>query len=433
MGTKFEVKPLIMKRLMKKTLILAAAAAMVLAGCAKVDTVPAGTTPASQKQLAMDFGVYVTQTKAGSAGEMNNDKLKATGFGVIAFEQAGGYDKSIKPNFMYNQEVTYNTTATKWEYHPIKYWPNQLTDNGATDGSGALSADAHMVSFFAYAPYVEVAGGTEGIIAMSPASTTGDPTLTYAVSDDLNKNVDLVWGTSNGTTWTNVAGGTNTCAEGLPYIDLQKPVLNTKVNFKFYHALAQLNLSAQMSYNIIGAGGTAQDGVKITIAQVELLVPGMYNIGVLNLNNTEAKKPLWDFTSASDVDLDLIVNGDKLHTDVLDAGPGKVAIQPDGVIATEGPVLAENKYFTLLPREVSTDVTVKVTYYVTTDDDNLDDGYSRVENVISRTITFPNGFKAGTKNNIKMILGLSEIALSGEVVDWETGTNLENYWPKNAE
>ena len=106
---------------MKKTAILAAAAAMVLAACAKIDTVPTGTTPASQKDLAMDFDVYVAQTKAGSAGEMNDAKLKATGFGVIAFEQAGGYDKSIKPNFMYNQEVTYNTSAAKWEYHPRRH------------------------------------------------------------------------------------------------------------------------------------------------------------------------------------------------------------------------------------------------------------------------------------------------------------------------
>ena len=42
-----------MIRLMKKTAILAAAAAMVLAACAKIDTVPTGTTPASQKDLAI--------------------------------------------------------------------------------------------------------------------------------------------------------------------------------------------------------------------------------------------------------------------------------------------------------------------------------------------------------------------------------------------
>lgn len=415
---------------MKKFFLLPALAAVVLAGCAKISSVE---TLREESPTALDFGVYVPQTKAGSAGEMDQTKLQTTGFGVFAFEEAGGYSKSIKPNFMYNQEVTFNSTDNKWEYHPVKYWPNQLADNGTTDGNGASSATAHKVTFFAYAPYVASAEGAEGITAMSAKSLAGDPTLTYVVSEDLDKNVDLVWGTSNGAAWNNVAGGTNTCAEGLPYIDLQKPAIGTKVHFKFYHALAQLNLTAQMSYNIVGAGGTAQDGVKITIAQVELLVPGMYDKGVLNLNNTEAKKPLWDFTSASDTDLDLIVNDDKLHANVKDAGAGKVATQPAGVIATEGPVLATNKYFTLLPREVSTDVTVKVTYYVTTDDANLDDGYSRVENVISKTINFPLGFKAGTKNNIKMILGISEVALSGEVEEWETGTDLVDYWPKNKE
>ena len=419
---------------MKKFFLLPALAAVVLAGCAKISSVE---TLREESPTALDFGVYVPQTKAGSAGEMNDAKLKATGFGVIAFEQAGGYDKSIKPNFMYNQEVTYNTSAAKWEYHPIKYWPNQLTDNGATDGSGALSADAHMVSFFAYAPYCEPgASETEGITAISPASTAGDPTITYAVSDDLDKNVDLVWGTSNGAAWNNVAGGNNTCAEGLPYIDLQKPAIGTKVHFKFYHALAQLNLTAQMSYNIIGAGGTAADGVKITIKEVELTVPDMYQQGVLNLNNTTAKQPLWSFDGQTPASLSLVVNDDKLHTDVKDAGPAKAADQPAGVIATEGPVLATGKYFTLLPREKADgeggiDVIVKVTYYVTTDDANLDDGYSRVENVISKTINFPRGFKAGTKNNIKMILGISEVALSGEVEEWETGTDLVDYWPKN--
>ena len=416
--------------MMKKTVILALAA-LALAACAKTETET--TVVVDNTPTALDFSVYVPQTKAGTAGEMDLAKLRATGFGVIAFEQAGSYTGSAKPNFMYNQEVTYNTTASKWEYTPVKYWPNQLTDNGTTDGQGASSANAHKVSFFAYAPYVATAEGTSGITAMSAKSYTGDPTVTYTVSEDLNKNVDLVWGTSNGAVWNNVAGGTNTVADGLPYVDMQKPRIGTNVNFRFYHALAQLNLTAVSSYNIVGAGGTAQDGVKITIKEVELTVPGMYDTGVLNLNNTDAKVPNWDFSAATDTDLTLIVNGNKLHTDVLDAGAGDTSTQPTGVIATEGPVLATGKYFTLLPREVSTDVTVKITYYVTTDDNSLDDGYSRVENVISKTITFPLGFRHSTKNNIRMILGLSEVGFDANVTDWETGTTLDAYLPKNVE
>jgi hypothetical protein len=415
---------------MKRIGMLAAAAALMMVSCAKVNTV--GNVATDTTLEALDFGVYVPQTRAGEPGEMDNTKLRSTGFGVIAFEEAGGYSGTIKPNFMYNQEVSYNSTTAKWEYAPIKYWPNQLTDNGVTDGQSATSQNAHMVSFFAYAPYVDNAGGTSGITAMSAKNNTGDPTLSYAVSADLHDHVDLVWGTSNGAVWKNVAGGFNTVEDGLPYINMQKPLLGTNVNFRFYHALAQLNLSAVSSYNIVGAGGDAKDGVKITISDVVLTVPGMYDTGVLNLHNTVAKKPEWDFTAAKDSTFVFDIYDDRLHPDVRDSyTPGDTSTQPVGVIATEGPVLADGEYFTLLPREVSTTVTVKVTYYVTTDDSNLDDGYSRVENIISKQITFPNGFRHGTKNNIRMILGLSEVGLSGEVVDWETNVPIEAYMPKN--
>ena len=414
---------------MKKTAIFISIAVTVLGACTKIDT----SVQRIETNEPLSFGVYVPQTKAGAAGEMDNTKLQSTGFGVIAYEKEGAYDGSTKPTFMYNQLVEYS--SSKWTYTPVKYWPNQLNDDGTTDGQGAWSQKAHTVSFFAYAPYVASIGSTEteGIIAMSAASATGDPTITYKISDDLDKNVDLVWGTSNGATWTNVAGGDNTAAAGMPYLSLQKPAIGTKVNFKFYHALAQLNVSAQGAFNIAAAGGTAKDGVKVTIKEVVLTVPGMYDQAVLNLNNTTAKTPKWDVTGATDTDLTLTVSGTKLNAAVLDAGAVKAASQPAGVTATAGPVLATNKYYTLIPREVSTTVTVKVTYYVTTDDTNLDDGFSRVENVIKKDITFTNGFKAGTKNSIKMILGLSEVVLSGEVADWETGDTIEVYLPKNKE
>lgn len=418
---------------MKKTMVLVAAATLALVSCAKVETGTATPGVVANDKVALDFGVYVPKvTKAGEAGEMNNAKLQSTGFGVIAYEKEGAYDGSTKPTFMYNQLVEYASSV--WTYSPVKYWPNQLNDDGTTDGQGAWSQKAHTVSFFAYAPYVAAASGTGGIVAMSAASATGDPTLTYIVSEDLNKNVDLVWGTSNVNTWTNVAGANNTVAEGLPYLNLQKPAVGTKVNFKFYHALAQVNLTAVGAFNITAAGGTAKDGVKVTIKEVVLTVPGMRDQAVLNLNNIVAKTPNWDFTGATSTDLTLTVSGDKLNANVKDAGEVAATAQPAGVTATEGPVLATNKYYTLIPTDdTAVTVTVKVTYYVTTDDANLDDGFSRVENVIKKDITFEHGFKAGTKNNIKMILGLSEVALSGEVADWETGNTIEVYLPKNVE
>ena len=169
MGTKKTKKVLTM---MKKNVILPALAVLALVSCAKVEN----TVPDPQLQgpkVSLDFGVYVPQTKAGEAGAMDNAKLRATGFGVMAYVQSGDYDKtSSLPSFMYNQKVTFSNP--NWTYSPVKYWPNQLDNNG-NDGNRQA---AQKVSFFAYAPYVETAGGTDGIIAMYDGVAPGDPTLT---------------------------------------------------------------------------------------------------------------------------------------------------------------------------------------------------------------------------------------------------------------
>ena len=404
---------------MKRNLILAALAVLTLVACAKVENlVPVSDLEAATPSVPMSFGIYMPQTKAGSAGAMDNAKLQATGFGVFAYVQAGDYDGSQKPNFMFNEKVTYSNPD--WAYYPVKYWPNQL------DGS-----NPQKLSFFAYAPYVETAGGSEGITAMYDGNTPGDPTVTYKVSENLDKNVDLVWGVSNGGTWTNVSGSTNPVTDGLPYLNLQKPSVGTKVTFKFFHALAQLNLSVVGAYNVTTAGGTPKDGVKVTVKEVVLTIPGMYSQAVLNLHNTEPKKARWDVTGAPSTDMTLTISGDILNAEIRDRGAVSAASQPVGVTENENNVIVTGKYYTLIPKTVATTVNVKITYYVTTDDSNLNDGFSRVENVISKNITFPYGFGAGTRNTIRMILGLSEVSLAGEVVDWDTGVSVDVSLPKN--
>ena len=145
----------------------------------------------------------------------------------------------------------------------------------------------------------------------------------------------------------------------------------------------------------------------------------MYEQGVLNLNNTTADTPLWESTTGSS-DLALTVSGANINADLLDGGAKTAATQPTGVTATEQDVIVDGKYFTVIPKAGATTVTVKVTYYVTTDDADLKDGYSRVQNVISKTVDFAN-LTAGTKNTIKMILGISEVKFEAEVSDWTDG------------
>lgn len=95
---------------------------------------------------AVTFGTYLAGAPESRASVMDLPALKTTGFGVFGY-----YTESVDyktenpdhlPNFMYNQEVTWNDAAEggMWQYSPVKYWPNNPTEK---------------VSFFAYAPYVE--------------------------------------------------------------------------------------------------------------------------------------------------------------------------------------------------------------------------------------------------------------------------------------
>ena len=416
---------------------LAAVAALVLSACAKIET----ETPVVDEPIA--FGAYAGNalTKAGTAGELTNTLLQA-GFGVFAYQTTGAAAIAT-PNFMYNTKVYGNP----FSYDIIKYWPNQIQAGvGGTDSQSpkAQAEQADKVSFFAYAPYVAhtdattgaVSGTDEGIIALTTNATSGDPKVTYKVSNNLDKQVDLCWGVvkpSEDQTWTTVAGTTIDLAKGMPYIGLQKPAMGTAIKFYFRHALAQINLKAVAAYNQVPAGGTAQDDVKITIASVELTVPGMTDKAVLNLNNTTANTPLWEAADgATTTNLTLSVSGTNIHADLKDGGDVKAASQPAGVTASEHDVIVAGKYFTVLPKTTSTPVNVKVTYYVTTDDPDLQKKYSRVENVISHDVTFADGFAAGTKNTIKMILGISEVKFVAEVENWTNGDTGEVNLPINS-
>ena len=403
---------------MKKIFTLAAVAALVLASCAKIETIDRNV----DEPIAFAGYAGNALTKAGAYGEETTTSLQTNGFGVFAYQTTGDYSASATPNFMYNTKVS----TSSWTYSPIKYWPNQI-QAGNTDSQPATAFQADKVSFFAYAPHVAatassgaVSDVTEGITALTSNATAGDPKVTYKVSADLDKQVDLLWAVSKGAAWTNVAGTTNTPTSGKPYLNLQKPAIGTAIHFYFKHALAQITLKAVAAYNQTAAGGTAQDGVKITIKQVELSVPGMTQTAVLNLNNTTADTPLWESASGS-ADLALTVSGSNINSALLDGGDVAPASQPAGVTASEQNVIVDGKYYTVIPKAASTTVNVKVTYYVSTPDSDLLKGYSRVENVISKDVVFSSGFAAGTKNTIKMILGISEVKFEAEVSDWTYG------------
>ena len=455
---------------MKKIMILAASAALVLAGCAKIETVSN-----QEMDAPVGFSAYSGNplTKAGSYDVMTTENLQASGFGVFAYQTTGNYAAGIAPNFMYNQLVEYGTA---WTYSPIKYWPNQIngtapSTNGDADGQSpkAQSYSTDKVSFFAYAPYVAVtassgavASATEGITALTSNAAITDPKVSYKVSTDLTKQVDLLWGVSNGATWNNVAGGTNTPTQYLPYLNLQKPAIGTPIHFYFYHALAQLRVRALAAINSVPAGDASTPGsreqnagdniTKILIEKVEITSANLNETGDLNLNNTEtvgapasAPKAKWENLVAFAGEQGLTIQNPNINTKLYGDGtsfpagtsvPGVIyEASSDNGADADVDVIKDSKYYTLIPvtptAPAKVTFNVKVTYHVVTKDTNLATGYSSVKNVISHNVEF-DSLDAGKRYTIKMILGISEVKFVAEVSDWTNGTESTVDLPKNS-
>ena len=263
-----------------------AAAALALSACTsdKLEASYQGTTNTNSEtpDNAIQFGTYLGKTgstRAGSTGDIvapnavSGNKLGTSNyeFGVFAYYTGAntygqqqhttysgetGSATDIAPNFMYNQKVSSSDEGATWTYSPIKYWPNEFANGDVDDNSPAAQGAAANgnVSFFAYAPYVSSTSGTYGITNMSANTATGDPTVTYTLSQ--TSFVDLLWGTKGdtnidviGTAQSGVTGsdgaGANTYAKAIVNgmtvnADLNKQKTEGKVGFAFKHALSKI-------------------------------------------------------------------------------------------------------------------------------------------------------------------------------------------------
>ncbi|MBR1484185.1 MAG: hypothetical protein IJ612_00635, partial [Prevotella sp.] len=436
---------------------LAGMAAMMLASCSS-DKLGPDPTP-SQPTLeagAVGFDAYTQRgtTRAGVPGDLTDADFKNSatdlgkaGFGVFAYyTDLNEYDQLYTPNFFYNQQVKYNTTSTKWEYTPVKYWPNEY-------GSSALSDDVDKVSFFAYAPYVDVAAtsgkvdadkNTWGIAGLSKNSATGDPVVKYIASFDPLYTVDLCWGVANGEVWNKTNGGSQTMKAGLPWIDVERPlstdVATGSLKFTFLHALSQLQVKVDAAVDALDPGTALEGDTKIYVRSISFT--GVAQKGALNLNNTQSGKALWLNYNGTDE----LESGDvmTLYDGLKDGkeGTGQAAsnekllgFNPNiisnlgnttpGVTETAVDLFANSTAFVIPSGET---MTVTITYDVETPDNNLagylSDGVthgSSIQNVISKEVHFGSNdyLENGKKYVLNLHLGMNSVKFDAEVTAWD--------------
>ena len=446
---------------MKKSIIFAAVAALVLAGCAKNETYVVNTS-----KDAVSFGAYSgrTVTKAGSTDDMNLDALKNHGFGVFATYSETNDFSVANDNFMYNQKVNHDGSA--WTYSPVKYWPNP------TNGR---DADAQKVSFFAYAPYAEPTGATGevGITGFSIDGTTNHNLVHYAFSNDKDTpNVDLMWGYKNG--WDKAS----TVDADRVNINLTRQTETIK--FVFRHLLSKLGGSQEGGDPVLGPDdpGYVANGLMIK-ANAETIAP-TNNFGTANgtkvtvsrliIESAPEKDPAPIDTTVLDANHNPVKYATGLQTGKLDLFTGKFILDAaatpvqfkqtltnDASEISATPATADSKLaariaepttaITAFDQLTETGVTDKavnvyedenspiilvpgtkpvvditVTYTVRTYDEKLGSKKcSEVPQTVFGRIKFAE-IKKNCKYNIVMILGLNNVKFEAQVEDWTNGS-----------
>jgi len=379
---------------MKKIALFIMIAIISLSSCTNEELTDStlNQTESENEYKPVVFGTYIEKTASSRAVNNSTTNLSAkSGFGVFAFNTTEADIATTSPNFMYNQKVASPNKGDSWNYSPVKYWP------------ASSSSIKNKNSFFAYAPYVDSNVKSEGITSITSNSSLGAPKLTFTNSSNVENTIDLLWAVSK--------------ESGKALKDMTSSNSNGEVNFNFRHALARLNLNIQGVFNS-NSNENIADGNKITVESITISGSFPSN-GTLNLDNEIAYTPQWENTDGETV---FNISNKQIAESLRDGGNSKSTDSISGVTNVTTDLLAKTSdgkecYLTFIPS--TGDLTISITYWVTTKDSNLADGYFRVKNNAKKTISNMT-LEAGKNYSINVMVGMNSIQFDSNVAEWET-------------
>ena len=374
---------------------LIACAALTMTGCSNDEI---NAPQQSQGNNAIEFSTYLGRNAQGSRGTETNDasiKSENGGFGVLAYytEQAN-FAETNKPNFMWNQKVTYSNSA--WSYAPVKYWPTKVSDK---------------VSFFAYAPYV-ASGNANGIV-LSGNSVAGTPTATITLPDDLSQTIDFVAAVKMNKTHNNTQNA------------------NNNVSFTLLHEMTRVKVQAKLDKSVYNTDASnTKNKTFVVIKDVKFNNNlNFYKSGIYTFSTDDSKRGTWAPVTNDSKTTSLDLNK-AMATETIKAKDAKGATTSgdymtgvNGVklVDTTAKDLFKNKeYLYLIPVPVNSGngLTATIKYDIVTEDSKLVTGYSCTS--ATKTVSLPTGaFQQGKSYNYTFIIKLDEIVLNAEVERWD--------------
>ncbi len=386
---------------------LIACAALTMTGCSNDEI---NAPQQSQGNNAIEFSTYLGRNAQGSRGtETNTTSIQTSGFGVLAYytEQVDFADTN-KPNFMWNQQVTYSNSA--WSYTPIKYWPTKVGDK---------------VSFFAYAPYV--AGGDANGIVLSKNNVAGAPTATITLPEDPSQTIDFVAAVQMNKTHDNSA------------------TANNDVSFTLKHEMTRVKVQAKLDKSVYDASD-AKHKTFVVIKNVTFNDNGQfYKSGKYTFSTTDGERGTWtttDNATAYSLDLNKVMKKETIKATGAKGSTvsGDYQKGEDGIkLVNDTPVslFKDDQYLFLIPVASLTDgkATATIEYDIVTEDSKLAVGYSCTN--ATKIVKLPAGtLQQGKSYNYTFIINLDEIVLDAAVEKWDETASDSNinvpYTPDDA-
>lgn len=380
---------------------------------------------------------YINTTP--TVGAIDSDRLKTTAFGVFAqhTSETAWTSYTAKSttafNFMWNQQVTWDTENSFWTYSPVKYWPNdnQPADDQTPASQGSL---AHSyLSFFAYAPYVQATdlpatehsdATADGIVEMSANNASADNSYIYYRTSnekpfDVAKSVDLLWASQQDLWKTKPSG------EG--YVDGQ-------VHLTFRHALSKLDILVRAMIDRTedltheAYPTTLDENTKVFIESATVNTPTIYPEGKLMIGLGSETSPYWDYTGVTgqygfsfdsntknevfDISYSLrYADANVPVTGLTEAETVKEAFDnmTTGVTDEEQQLAADYATLMFPPSESAGALSVRTIYHVVTYDPSLTLNapkfYSNVTNDITATLS-NSDFRFEANKHYKLLLNL---------------------------
>jgi hypothetical protein len=177
--------------------------------------------------------------------------------GVFGYAHTGAFDAAVAsrlPDYFINQDVADLPGDGTWTYDGVrKYWP--ATGN---------------ISFFAYAPFVDV----EDTFTLYPTklADAGAPTIDYTVPAGIIDQIDLMWGNRPDMTFADSNNG--------------------QVELTMNHALTRVDFEVKLDME--------EQGRPFIVEFNELTVRNVTGEGVLDMSKTPADADLWTTTRPAD-------------------------------------------------------------------------------------------------------------------------------------